>query len=244
MVSVVIHTNVALGNQRETAGWLQQGFERHGVSAHVTPDKHAEADVHVVQGPHYCFDYWRERADTHRVLWLNRTYYGHPRFMISLGWLRPDGGRDFRNRSAVDGKGLPPKIKARKEECRRAAVFSDWGRDPIADIERALAKYDEVQFRPHPEERDISVSVPVMAKPRWGLDAVFAWADVAVGHSTTALVDARINGLHVDCSDPHNPVVDDPDDDDLWINRLSWANWSMDELVRGDFIPHLIGSME
>lgn len=242
MVSVVIHTNPALANQRETAAWLKQGFSRHGITADITASRTQEADVQVVQGPWYCFDYWRERADTHRVLWLNRCFYGHHRFDLSLGWLQPDGSRDFRNHGAMDGHGRLPTLKAIKDARRCAVIFADYGQRDIAERVAELRQTwnGSLYFRPHPQQQDVSVKAITLKCP---LEQVWSLADVAIGHSSTVLVEARINGLQIDCSDPLNVVNEHPEDRETWLRELSWAQWSAHddnpELQRGDFWSHL-----
>jgi len=235
MVSVVIHTNTQLFNQRETGSWIKAGFARHGIAAEITADKHKAADVHVVQGPWYCLNYWQPRADQHRVLFLNRCFYGDARFDVSLGWLRCDGSRDYRNDSTAVHKGTLPRLKKRKDARRSAVVFSDWGQDCTERVREARQRFDAVYFRPHPAEPQRTT--PVMTLPG-SLDAIWGLCDVAIGHSSTVLVEALINGLHVESSDPQH-VVHDCDDREAWLKRLSWAQWHADELQRGDFWDHL-----
>jgi len=231
MVSVVIHTNLSLANQRETAGWLQDGFKCHGIAAEITGDKLKKADVHVVQGPWYCYQEWLGQPN---VLWLNRCFWGDSRFDLSLGWLRPDGSRDFRNDTRTDGKGTLPQLKVKKDSRRACIVFADYGRDMTDAVIEARQTYQSVFFRPHPAKEQNS---PVMTL-RGPLEALWAIGDVAIGHSSTVLVDAEINGLHVISSDPLH-VVHHDGDRESWLKRLSWANWNYLELQRGDFWEHL-----
>ena len=237
MVSVVIHTNQALANQRETAEWLRSGFKAHGIAAEITGDKHKIGDIQVVQGPWYCLDHWRPLSDEYPVLWLNRCYYGHPRFDLSLGWLRPDGSRDFRNHGVADGKGSLPELKALKEARRCAVIFSDYGQRDIAErvLELRQAWNGSLYFRPHPQQQDVSVKAITLRCP---LEQVWSLADVAIGRSSTVLVEAKIAGLHVESDDPLH-VVHDDGDRQAWLNRLSWAQWNHEELKRGEFWEHL-----
>lgn len=234
MVSVVIHTNPGLPNQVESAAWVAAGFQRHGIKADITADKCKPADVQVVQGPWYCLDYWQPRSADHRVLWLNRCFYGDSRFDLSLGWLRPDGSRDFRIGSDAVGKGNLPQLKPVKERGRAAVVFADYGRDPTEDVADARLHYQAVFFRPHPRDRR-QTSVMTLNGP---LEHVWELGDVAIGHSTTVLVEAELNGLKVISSDPLH-VVHHDGDRVAWLNRLSWAQWHFDEIERGDFWSHL-----
>ncbi len=240
-MKVCIHTNLGLGNQFECARWLEDGFARHGIKAEITPDKHKAADVHVVQGPWYCLDYWRPLSDERPVLWLNRCFYGDARFDLSIGWLRPDGSRDFRNDGAAGAKGSLPQLKPRKANGRCAVVFADYGRDMAAEVRELREQWNgSLYFRPHPAQPDVSVKAITLSGP---LADVWALCDTAIGHSTTALIEARLNGLQIQCSDPLNAVTAHPGDDERWLRELSWAQWSAHEhnpeIQRGDFWEHL-----
>ena len=233
-MQVAIHTNPGLKNQIESAAWVAEGFRRQGVTVNVTPDKCLKADVQVVQGPWYCLDYWQPRSDTARVIWLNRCFYGDGRFDLSLGWLRPDGSRDFRNAGKAEANGILPELKPDKVSNRCAIVFADYGRDPSEDIARARHEYQSVFFRPHPQQH-INTRAITLGGP---LDVCWHWGDVAIGHSSTVLVEARINGLRVESSDPLH-VTHGSDDREGWLTRLSWAQWNHEAIKRGAFWEHL-----
>lgn len=231
MVSVVIHTNPALENQRETARWLKAGFKQHGIRAEITPDKKKPGDVHVVQGPWYCYQEWLGKPG---VLWLNRCFYGHPRFDVSLGWLRPDGSRDFKNHGMAASNGPLPSLCPWKDQRRCAVVFGDYGRDASEDVRQARWDYDSVFFRPHPAQHQ---ETPVITL-KCDLVGVWALGDVAIGHASTVLVEAMIQGLHVISSDPLH-VCQGVEDRTKWLTDLSWAQWSHEQLKSGDFWEHL-----
>jgi len=233
-VNIVIHTNLGLANQRESGAWLQQGFRRHGIAAEITPDKHKAADVHVIMGNWYAYNEWLPKSSTSRVIYLNRCFYGSPRFDLSLGWLRPDGSRDFRNHGATEGKGVLPVLKPQKTSRRCVVVFADYGQDPSDMVMDARARFDSVFFRPHPAQNR---ETPVMTL-KGDLETVWEIADVAIGHGSTVLCDAVIAGLHVESTDPGH-VVQDCEERQAWLNRLSWAQWSHTELINGDFWSHL-----
>lgn len=235
MVRVVAHTNLGLHNQIECAEALREGFKRHGVTLDVTADTKKDADIHIVQGPHYCFEHWKNKAGSERVLWLNRAFYGCSRANVSLGWLRDDGTRDFRNKDMDFPKGTPPDLWPRKGSRRAAVVFADYGEDCTDWVMDARYTYDCVYFRPHPAESERDS--PVMTL-RGDLDAVWSLADVAIGGKSTVLVDAEIHGLHVHAHDPHH-VVKHSGDREQWLTDLSWAQWSQDEIRTGQFWEHL-----
>jgi hypothetical protein len=231
MVSVVVHTNPGLFNQRETAGWLKAGFKKHGIDAEITADKKKNADVVLIQGPWWAYKEW---AGKDNVLFLDRCFFGNPRFDVSIGWLLSDGSRDFKNHSMVASKNTPPFLCPQKERRYCAVVFGDYGRDAAQDVARARETYDSVLFRPHPAQHQVSPAMTIGGE----LEAIWELADVAVGHSSTVLVEAEINGLHVDSSDPLH-VVHHDGDREQWLTDLSWAQWGHEEIKRGEFWEHL-----
>ena len=233
MVSVVIHSNPTLANQIESASWVRTGFLAHGIDAEITADKHKEADVHVIQGPHYCYSEWLGKPN---VIWLNRAFYGHPRFDLSLGWLRPDGSRDFKCCGATVPNGTLPVLKPRKDSRRCAVVFGDYGSSALQMVTKARQEYDSVFFRPHPAQSE--EDTPVMTL-KGDLAAVWEIADVAIGGTSTALVEAIIEGLHVESTDPHHVCQSLNGDRQAWLTELSWCQWSHRDIQSGKFWEHL-----
>ncbi len=232
MINVAIHSNPHLSNQIESSGWLKQGFDRHGVGCEITADKHKSADVHVVQGPHFA---WNEWLGQPHVIWLDRCFYGHHRFDLSIGWLNPDGSRDFKNTGMSFDKGDLPELKPQKTSRDCAIVFGDYGMDPKELIDYSRIHFSRTYYKPHPAEHG-QVS-PVLA-PKWTLEQCWEIADVAAGHSSTVLVEAELNGLHVYTTDP-NHVCKDIGSREQWLKDLSWAQWNFEEIVNGDFWEHL-----
>jgi hypothetical protein len=232
MVSVVVHSNPGLKNQIESAGWLRAGFIRHGLDVDVTADRSKRGDVNVIQGPWWAY---QQLLGTDNTLFLDRCFYGHPRWDVSIGWLNADGSRDFRNECMGQPKGELPELKPRKTRQRHAIVFGDYARDARADVLAAREKHACVYFRPHPQEPHRHAGALRMVGT---LEGVWALCDAAYGHSSTVLVDAVINGLHVESSDPRH-VVNGSGNRDKWLARLSWANWSHAEIIDGSFWEHL-----
>ena len=231
-MEVVIHSNPNLSNQIESSGWLKAGFERHGLSCEVTADRCQPADIHVVQGPHYAFDVWLGKPN---VIWLDRCFYGHYRYDLSIGWLNPDGSRDFKNKGMSFGKGDLPELKPKKEGRDCAIVFGDYGMDPTQLVQYARREIGRTYYKPHPAESG-QVS-PVLA-PKWTLSQCWEIASHAVGHSSTVLVEAELNGLNVYTTDTHH-VCQNITDRGQWLKDLSWAQWNFEEIVNGDFWDHL-----
>lgn len=234
MVSVVIHTNPGLPNQRDCAAWLKSGFQKHNIDAEITGNRTAQADVVIAQGPWYAYTEALERSKTAPTLWLNRCFLGHYYNDLSLGWLRPDGSRDFKFKD--EPHFTPPELKPRKTRRRCAIVFGDYGEDCTELAREARREYDSVFFRPHPSS---SMSETPVMTLKGDLEAVWAIGDVAIGKGSTVLVDAEINGLHVDCRDPLSVVHHDGMSRERWLNRLTWADWHKTELQSGAFWEHL-----
>jgi hypothetical protein len=228
---VVAHINPSLPHQVEHGQVLTYGFKRHGIDLHVTADITAKADIHLISGPWYAYDAWVGKPD---VLWLDRTYYGDAHDVVSLGWMRPDGSRNFCNDEKTAGKGDLPTLKPMKKHRRCAVVFGDYGMDHRAQLAYARHKYDSVWYRPHPQDTRPAPCFPL----RGSLDDVWKIADVAIGHSSTVLVEAQIEGLFVESTDSRH-VVHYTDDRESWLKRLSWAQWSLAEIEQGAFWDHL-----
>jgi len=230
---VIIHSNPTLQNQIDTSTALLAGFRVHGVQAEITADRLKPGDIHVVQGPWYCYSDWLGKAN---VVYLDRTFYGCPVNNISLGWLKADGSRNFciREYHRKHGKGELPELKEKKTRQECAVVFGDYGRNPGDLWQYARSNFDRVYFRAHPASKDQHPYLTLKGE----LDYIWRMADVAVGHSTTALIEAELEGLNVVTTDRHNPVNYDGDRES-WLNELSWKQWSLDELRDGSFWDHL-----
>ena len=233
MVSVVIHSSPTLANQVESAQWLRTGFLAHGIDAEITADKHKAADIHVIQGPWYCYQEW---AGKENVLFLNRCFYGDSRYDVSIGWLNADGSRDFKNHGMTAPNGPLPQLRPGKQARRSAVVFADYGQDPTEMVTQARWKYDSVFFRPHPAQA--RTQTPVMTL-KGELSSIWELADVAIGHSSTVLCEAVINGLHVETTDPLHVVAGGIEDRAQWLTRLSWAQWNFKNILNGDWWDHL-----
>ena len=133
------------------------------------------------------------------------------------------------------GKGDLPMLKPRKEKKRCAVVFGDYGRDPEKLVHHARSNYDSVYYRPHPADGTNNTK---LMSPAWTLEQIWDFADVAVGHSTTTLVQAELNGLHVYTDDPRHVCANIPDREQ-WLIDLSWAQWNHEEIQNGDWWDHL-----
>ena len=133
------------------------------------------------------------------------------------------------------GKGDLPELKPKKTRRDCAIVFGDYGMNPKQLVQFSRLQFGRTYFKPHPAEQG-QVS-PVLA-PKWTLEQCWEIANVAVGHSSTVLVEAELNGLLVYTTDP-NHVCQNIEDRGQWLIDLSWAQWNYTEIVNGDFWDHL-----
>jgi len=209
--SVAVHTNTALAHQVRNSLALVAGFRANGIAAVMT-DANAEADIHVVQGPHYCLEKWRY-ANT---LYIDRAYWGDPD-SLSIHWLL-NGEKLF---TACDIPRATPELQPYRYS-EKSIFLCDYNRQP-------KGVHDAVRYHP------ANGQVGKLADDLEGFG-------VAAGRRTTALVDAAIMGLKVVTFDPHSPVwpiSGRREGREKWINNLAWHNWSLDEISRGEAWQHL-----
>lgn len=228
--TVAIHTNLRLDHQREYADYLKSGFERHGLQATVTAEKNCDADIHVVQGPHYAL----KQNIGQVTIFLDRCYWGHPRKNVSLSWLTEDGKKVWLE--DAPGDRFRPEVRPWKKDEARIIVLNDYERH--VDMSLVRGRFDDVEVRHH----------PAVAKPVGSLRDAFSRNDIAIGYTSTALVSAAISGLPVICLDDGSPVaqiastLDDicRPDRTQWLNNLSYMNWSYVEIENGEALEQLL----
>lgn len=236
--SIAIHTNFSLAHQIKWAKALQDGFIKHGYKSEITAGKTTGADIHVVQGPWYCFKQLRYEP---RVIYLDRCFFGDTEFYCSLGWLRPDGSRDFLNENSPPGR-FHGEVLPWKQEERNALILCDFGDKPNHLIQQARHRFGAYAIRHHPAEG--------FTQPP--LQEHFDWADVVLGHSTTTLVDAVLHGIPVICSDARHVIAPVSvlagklfrGDRTQWLNDLSYTQWHLHELRDGTAWEHLSRALQ
>lgn len=128
--------------------------------------------------------------------------------------MTPDGGRDF---TAGAGR-TPPPVKDPKGP--GPSIF-------LADYNGPIEPADTVRLHPAAQKYDESLS-----------DAL-SRHNVAIGYTTTALVDAALEGLRIVCKD-HRHILARPD----WLDVLPWADWSENEISSGELWAHLQPSLD
>ena len=206
---VNIHTN-QLPHQIKYAHGLRLGFQRCGIDADVVMSPDGDADIHVVLGPWFAKARWLGHP---RVILLDRSYYRPSPDHVSLGWMRPDGGRYF-----AKGTGRkPPEVKPLKAS-QRKLFLADYG-SPVGG--------GDVRYHPDDDRRPAG-------QPQSLLEHLKPYG-VAVGRETTALVVAALEGLQVECLGTRN-ILSEPD----WLELLPYADWSYEEIASGEAIKHLM----
>lgn len=203
---VCIHANPNLAYQLRWSDGLSAALKSHGFISEVTADPRKQSDIHVVLGPHYAKKY---HLNNETIL-LDRCYYRGDPDHASLGWMLPCGGRRFK-----EGTGRkPPVIKDRKTGNK--SIF-------LADYQGEIGEADTIRLH------------PAQAKPTESLLSALNRHDIAIGHKTTALVEAALVGLSVTSSDPQH-ILNQPN----WLRLLPYADWAYGEL--NEAIDHLCHS--
>jgi len=128
---------------------------------------------------------------------------------VSLGWLRADGGRDFRTGAGRSA----PQIEDKPET--GGSIF-------LADYGGPIEPADTV--RRHPAEE----------APQETLREALRRHRLAIGYQTTALVTAALAGLDFICKDPRNILWEEN-----WIELLPYADWHWSEIESGEAWEHL-----
>ena len=219
----VIHRNAALNHQIKHAEQFAAGFKRHGQACVITSDRGMAGDIHVVLGPHYALEQWRNHP---RCVWLDRAFWSDPE-CVSVGWSagvtrKFPAGAGWRNH---------PELQPWKSG-RDCIVLADYGDDGASMAALVRPHVERVEIRRHPAEGGAGA-----------LSDALRGFQIAIGGKTTALVEAAISGLSIVCKDARNPVtpvasntirdLSQPDRAE-WLRALSWANWSGSEIASGD----------
>jgi hypothetical protein len=210
----VIHYNAALSHQVQLADCLQRGFESIGIDVFSTPSVGERGNTHVCLGPWYALRRW---SNWDQLIYIDRAYWGDPD-CVSLHWF--SGGEkvfSFGQKQKRDHPELLPTKNGSKR-----IFLCDYGQEPFGD-------FDSVRY--HPAQK----------RGQRPLAEDLADHDIAIGRKSTALVDALIAGLKVECSDPNSPVYGIKSRSKR-INDLAWHNWNKDELASGEALEWLLSN--
>lgn len=248
---VVVHTNQGLSHQVEWAQCFKEGFAQHGIDALITPSRTAEGDVQVVLGPHYAY---REWLGKNNVLYLDRCLYGPTEHWCTLGWLRPDGSRDFMNgrkdlrRWSQHCQQLGMRLEQPALVRRtKALIMGDYDEDEVA-FQRVMIQCREHHYEPELRRHPLRVGRRhVHGDPDTTLEAALEDVGLVIGWRSTALILPVLKGIPVICLDGRNPVAGAARDSftapmphrEKWAAEAAWTQWHSDELRSGEFWRHL-----
>lgn len=234
----VVHANPSLRNQTLYAEHLKQGFERLDRKCILTTNRNYDGDIHVCIGPHYAL----RDCIGKPTIYIDRCLWGDDLDFVTIGWLNskgymlyPVGQDDSRPKPSVNNWIVP-------RETLNILYCFDYGPYPLETFQ-PLAKQYNVTARPHPATKK---DQPPLLKHMEG-------KDVVIGHRTSALVTAAINGYPVVCFDEGNAVSPVAARDILnlvypdrtqWLNNLSYAQWSGAEIKTGAALEYVLNSYE
>ena len=112
--------------------------------------------------------------------------------------------------------------------------------------EKASKIYENVLFRPHPQRRDRN---PGRMKVHKGsLANALEWADIGITYSSTSAIDCLMAGIPCIVfgkysvawevtSHELNKVIRPPREQ--WLNKISYAQWTLEEFRSGEAWEHL-----
>lgn len=225
----IIHANPAMPHQMQFAAAWSSGIRRRGGRAMIAETPEADGDLHIVIGPHFAQARWQSHPYT--VL-ADRCFYGHHRQHISVGWLRPDGGRVWAREWSADRWNLHgPALGESRVPNGTSILLGDYN----TDRETARRAFDAMRghrtrYRPHPQDGRTHA---LQAAPAGDLEAILAGFDTAYGWHGTALVTAAYMGLTVVPLDPRSIVARLREDREAWCYITAAHNWHRREVECG-----------
>jgi len=222
----VIHFNPSLQHQRDHA----EAFRACGFG--VTSSPHDAADIHVISGPWYAYQQWRNHP---RVLMIDRAWWGDPEY-VSLGWLQTDGTRKFASGDKPRAKPVYEPWKTRDYSC---LILADYGQD-VSDLYYAASqRFGCVRVRKHPADE---------TQPVPPLSSAIRLHDAVICGSGTAGFEAIMQGVPTVCLSKNElaPVCSASINADLykgdrdeWLHGMSYKQWSLAEIASGEAWEHL-----
>ena len=229
-MSILFHYNSRLQHQCDHAHAFIKGCK----DVLVTDKPDGDADIHIISGPHFAYNQWKHHD---KVLMIDRAYWGDPD-CVSIAWLQPDGTRKFASGEARRDKPTlyewKPTWSIPSLKEIRCIVLADYGQDVTETVKQASKRFPSVQVRLHPAD---------CKEPRpLTLEDDVKWADVIVGHSSSALFEAIRYGTPVICTDPNNPVMPVSaamhetlyrGDRSKWLHDMSYKQFSLSEIADG-----------
>jgi len=128
---------------------------------------------------------------------------------VSLGWMNKDGGCDYKE---GEGRKKPYTLKFYRPE---RTIF-------LADYNGTVEDADVVRLHPDNKKYDKTLKYDLIRCSK------------AIGYQTSALVQAGLLGLEIDCRDKTNIMYQDN-----WLELLPYADWHYSEIQSGEAWEHL-----
>jgi hypothetical protein len=209
----------------------------------------------------------------HEVLVAERGYLGDRFAFTSLGWNGLNGRADFNverfglspaPRRDFGVAALP--WKTPRALPRRVLLLGQVRGDMALrvagiDLEAWLAVWaarwasagSSVAFRPHPKDAGLRVPGAEALDPGYSLGSQLAEADLAATVNSNSAVEAVLAGVPTVTADRGAmawPVTSRPGaqaitpERDAWLARLTWCQWSEDELADGSAVAHAFAGRE
>jgi hypothetical protein len=241
-----------------------EGLKRHGVTVRLSSINHGAGDFTVCWGMRRAREHIAARR---RVLVMERGYVGDRMHWTSLAWdglngrgnfCLPDGAmperfarhftmQDWRQ----DGEFVMIAGQVPRDASLQGRDLAPWYAEAA---EAATAAYRlPVRFRPHPVAVRKRLHRPGAGGMSGPLEAALERCAVVVTWNSNTAVDAVLAGVPAVTMDPGAmawPVTAHaigelarPDRTE-WANRLSWCQWSPEELAAGDWWERMKTGLE
>lgn len=260
-----------MAHQRVWGDLLCQGLRARGFEpVEIDAGNQTESRVVACWGWRVGREY---RKAGHEVLVAERGYLGDRFAYTSLGWnglngradfnverfgLTPAARRDFRVtvRPWRTPSAAPLRVlllgQVRGDMALKEAgvALERWLADQATQWRAAGAA---VAFRPHPQDPGLCVPGAERLDPGYSLASQLAGADLAVTVNSNSAVEAVLAGVPTIAADFGAmawPVTARPDtrpvtpDRTAWLARLTWCQWSEDEIAGGDAVAHVFAGRE
>jgi len=184
-MKILMHYNAHLPHQCDHAN----AFNRCSKDITVTDLRSGEADVHIISGPHFAYQQWKDHP---RVLMIDRAWWDDPN-SVSIGWLQKDGTRKFASGTHQRPHPKPKPWKVREVSC---LVLADYGQNVSESEHIARMRFTSVNTRLHPADSRVRHVTTLQTQLRLH--------DVCMGHAGTSIFEAIMQGLPTICTDKNN----------------------------------------
>lgn len=247
------------GHQHHWGNAFAEGLRRHGWQVEIVQG-YEPSDLTVLWGIRRAWDIEATKKNGGEVCILERGYIGDRYKFTSVSFGGKLNGEACFSSHGIDGARVekhfskilkPWKWSTDNHALVLGQVVTDMSvaglqvEQMYADLAAEARSLDyEVKFRPHPLGQSRCEGVPVLGGD---LDQALAWASVALTVSSNSGVDAVVAGVPCVAIDSRSMVwnvstrsprhQERPDRTD-WLQRLSYAQWNVEEMASGECWEH------